>query len=354
MKGINRTKDEKWDAAPEEFISIIIPFRNESENILQSLESIANQDYTKDNYEVIYINDKSVDDSMEKITKADKSCNVKVISVPSYFLSDAGKIRAIKFGIENSNGKIIITTDCDCIHQRDWLSSMIKCFDQKTGFIAGPVVITDGKTLFGKIQKLEFAGLVLAGAGLLGINKPVICNSANLAFKRDAYDLAGGFQIGKDSFSSADEFLMLSIKKKTNYAVKFCWSNDSITSTKASNSVKEFFKQRIRWAGKDWKRYGADILLQLVLVYLFYTGLIVQLIFGIVLSAVFLYSFLASFLIKIFSEYRILKNGKGLFYDRLILKIFFLAEILHIPYILIAGLSGVFSGFNWKKRKFNL
>ena len=84
-----------------EFVSLLIPFRNESENILKSHESIENQTYPKDKFEVIYINDSSTDDSLSKLMEAKKSSNIKVISLPDDFLPNAHKKRAVRFGIEN-------------------------------------------------------------------------------------------------------------------------------------------------------------------------------------------------------------------------------------------------------------
>ena len=99
----------------DEFVSLLIPFRNESENILRSLESVKNQTYPKDKFEVIYINDSSTDESLSKLMSAEKSSNVKIISLPDDFLPNAHKKRAVRFGIENCKGEIIVTTDADWV-----------------------------------------------------------------------------------------------------------------------------------------------------------------------------------------------------------------------------------------------
>src|ERR1035437_2889942 len=70
LRGINGLISESFKAQdasiPDEYISIIIPFRNESLNILESLLSIKRQDYQKDKFEAIFVNDFSDDDSFEK------------------------------------------------------------------------------------------------------------------------------------------------------------------------------------------------------------------------------------------------------------------------------------------------
>jgi cellulose synthase/poly-beta-1,6-N-acetylglucosamine synthase-like glycosyltransferase len=352
-KGINGIIKTGADNFNNEFVSVIIPFRNESENILTSLESMRNLNYSSDKFEVIYVNDKSDDNSLNILTNALNKGNIKVISVPEDYLSDESKIRAVKFGIDNSNGKIIVTTDCDCTHNSNWLTSMVNCFDQNTGFIAGPVDFVDNNSIFKKLQKLEFAGLVLSGAGLIGIKKPIICNSANLAFRKDVYEKIGGFKVDKGLSYSADEYLMIDIHNSSGWKIKFTWNNDAIVKTKAKNSLKDFFHQRQRWANKDWKLFGRGILLHLVIVYLFFTSLVFQFAAGFMISELFFYSLLISLVIKLISEYQILRYGINFLFDKKLLWLLPLAEVLHIPYILISGISGILKISNRKNGRQN-
>ena len=64
LSGLNNLNEPKDTSLRPEFISIIIPFRNESHNILQNLESIENLDYPENLFEVIYIDDNSTDNSI--------------------------------------------------------------------------------------------------------------------------------------------------------------------------------------------------------------------------------------------------------------------------------------------------
>jgi cellulose synthase/poly-beta-1,6-N-acetylglucosamine synthase-like glycosyltransferase len=66
LKGLNRLRPSELNQIPKEFVSVIIPFRNETDNIIDNLKSIIRQDYPKDLFEVIYVNDNSTDDSLKK------------------------------------------------------------------------------------------------------------------------------------------------------------------------------------------------------------------------------------------------------------------------------------------------
>ncbi len=139
IKGLKNLSDKDVGKIPDEFVSVIIPFRNESENILKSLTSIVAQDYPPKKYEVIYVNDSSTDNSYEKLLNTTIPDNVRVISLPDFSLDKAFKKKAVSYGIEQSRGEIIVTTDADCIHDSSWLTKLLSDFDDNTGFISGPV-----------------------------------------------------------------------------------------------------------------------------------------------------------------------------------------------------------------------
>lgn len=349
--GLKKLKIRQNPEPPAEFVSVVIPFRNESENILNSLSSIEKLAYPKHKFEVIYVNDLSTDNSVEILRKADKSFNIKVIDVPSDFSPNAHKKRAIRFGIENAKGEIIVTTDADCIHKSDWLLIMTSCLDDNTGFVAGPVKFIDKKTLFSKLQSLEFAGLVLTGAGLIAMNRPVICNAANLAYKKDAYNKVNGFTDNLNLSSGDDEFLMQKIHKDTDYNVDFCYNKDAVVLTDPNKDLKQFYQQRKRWASKGMFYSDKLLILKLLMIYLFYLGIPLQIVLGFLYNPVFIVTAFITLLLKSFIEFIIINRGANFLFNRKLVLLFPVAEIMHIPYILVAGISGLFGNFTWKERK---
>ena len=334
----------------DEFVSVLIPFRNESENILHSLQSIENQDYPKDKFEVIYINDSSTDDSLTKLEDTAKSSNIKIISVSKDFMLNAHKKRAVRFGIENCKGEIIVTTDADCTHKENWLKTLLSCYDKETGFISGPIEFSKRDKFFDKIQWIEFIGLILSGAGLIGINKPAICNAANASYRKEAYKSVGGFDDNMNLSSGDDEILMQKIWKKGKYRIKFCADPNAVATSLPSKSLLDFYHQRKRWASKGLFYTNNLLILKLVLIFLFYFSLLIQLLIGLFFSSIFLTTFLISFLLKMVFEYVVLKKGTLFLFDESLLKPFLLAEILHVPYIIFFGIAGVFGKFKWKER----
>jgi hypothetical protein len=64
-----------------------------------------------------------------------------------------------------------------------------------------------------------------------------------------------------------------------------------------------------------------------------------------------IYFLLLSLFLKGITEYFVLNEGKGLLFENVNLFVFIVAELLHIPYIVFATLSGALGGFVWKGRK---
>ena len=200
-------------------------------------------------------------------------------------------------------------------------------------------------------QRIEFAGLVISGAGLIGINKPVICNAANIAYRKTVFDQVNGFDDQLKLSSGDDELLMQKIWKETEYKIKFCPDKKAVVKTIPNKSIPEFYQQRKRWASKGLFYADKLLILKLILIFLFYLSIPVEIFLGIFLSTKFFVILLAGLLFKAFFEYLVLKRGTELLFDKKLLRPFIFAEILHIPYIIISGISGIFGNFTWKERK---
>ena len=349
--GLSKLTNQVGEKIPDEFVSIIIPFRNEEKNILNTYTSLTSQSYPQEKFEIIFVNDSSDDNSLLLLENLSKKENVFIYSVPKDYSANAHKKRAIRFGIEQSRGEIIVTTDADCIHQKAWLKNLLKFMDEKTGFVSGPVEFISDSSLFSRMQRLEFAGLVITGAGLIGSENPIICNAANIAYRKKAFDEVGGFTYQMSLSSGDDELLMQKIHSDTDYKIKFALDKNAIVSTEANPTIKNFYHQRKRWASKGLFYGDSFLLIKLVLIFLFYLSLLVQPILGFLISAKFFLTFIFSFLIKLSAEYLVLNKGTSLLFDSKILKPFLITELLQVPYILVSGFMGMFGNFVWKDRK---
>lgn len=350
LNGLKKKSPNGKKQIENPFVTVIVPFRNESEVIVKCLRSLEAQNYPHEKYEILFIDDFSNDNSILELNSNKRLLNTQVISVPNDFQKLSPKKRGIKFGIEKSRGEIILTTDADCVHPEEWIETMVSAFDDTTGFISGPVKFSDTKGFFGKNQQLEFGGLVLTGAGLIGANKPTICNAANIAYRKEAFEFVGGFEDNQHLSSGDDEFLMQKIAKSGKYKVQFHFSAKTLVETEANKTLDGFIQQRKRWASKGLFYNDKMLIVKLVFIYFYFLSLPTQLLLGLLFNSIFLYPFIVMLLGKVILEYLILKKGIPLIYTTIEFPVFVFAEMLHTPYIILAGLAGSFGNFEWKGR----
>lgn len=334
----------------EKKVSLIIPFRNEENNLRENIESVQKLNYPENLLEVIYVDDNSTDGSLKILNEFRKNEFIKIIKMSEDFKDDGSKKRAVEFAVSMAKGEIIVTSDADCVFNENWLMTISQQFDGDTGFVAGPVDMLNAKNFFQKIQRLEFIGLILSGAGLIGLNKPTICSAANIAFKKNVFESIGGYGKTHKFTSGDDELLMQKIAAETKYKIKFNFNRDAVVLTTPLKKLSDFFEQRKRWASKGVFYKSKLLVLNLILIYLFYLSLIVNFVLGLVVNDLFLLLVIFQLTLKMLLEYRILRFGTTNLFDKKILNVFLPAQFFQIPYILLSAFLGLFGGIKWKGR----
>lgn len=332
------------------FVTVIVAARNEEKTIADCLASILDQDYKKSRYEVVVIDDGS-DDRTAKIVQslAKKNPRLRLLLLPPDGNETVGrKPKAISMAIKETKGDIILTTDADCVVPAGWIRGMVSYFAKTTALVAGPVIDRKEKNLAAELARLEFLGLITTAAGLIGSGKPMICNGANLAYRRSAFLAAGGF--GEEDRFSDDETLMQRIHMRGIGSIAFSKNPDTIVITPSPSSLSEFLRQRIRWASKKGHYEDRRGLTTLVLLYIYFATLFLFTVLAL-LQPKFLV--LLSFLVvaKLLLEFAVLSKGASILNQRFLKRHFFIAELFHVPYIVVAAFLGRFAPLEWKGRK---
>ncbi len=351
------------DFKPSTKITVIIPARNEEENMAACLDSVSNQSYPNELYEVLVVDDHSTDKTAA-IVKNFAGKNVKLISLKD--LIPAGEInsykkKAIEVAIAQSTGELIVCTDADCMAGPNWLHSIASFYEQyQPQFIAAPVAINCSNKFIEYFQGLDF--MTLQGITGASVYKKIhsMCNGANLAYTKKAYTEADGFT-GIDNIASGDDMLLMhKIYKLYPDKVMFLKSNEAIVQTAPVNSIGEFFNQRIRWASKADKYDDKRIFAVLLLVY-FINVLLLALpviavfddvqftMFNLQCSMTGLWLLLL--LTKTMAELIFLYPVAKFFGKQSMLWMFPFMQPFHIIYTVIAGWLGKFGSYSWKERK---
>ncbi|QHT67179.1 glycosyltransferase [Rhodocytophaga rosea] len=352
-----KTVDALAASIPHLRITVVIAIRNEEKNIIELLEDLNRQTFSSAQTEVIIVDDHSTDNTLSIIQFFQQRAifTLHVLELKNYIpvpLSAGNyKKKAIEIAVHQATGELIATTDGDCRVGKYWLNSIAQYYQtHQARFISGPVTFHAEQTLFEHLQTVEFASLIGSGAVLLATGMPVMCNGANLAYSKEAFMAAGGYQDTAGSPSGDDIFLLQKINRLYPGKAFFLKSPEAIVHTRAKSSWQEFLQQRKRWASK-WNLYQ-DKTASLIAIFIFISNF--SLLIGLVLVMCQLYP-LRMFLIQI-----AIRFGIEFVFLTLVLK--FLNKQKNIPFILplqlvyflyvsLVGLITHRKGYEWKGRK---
>lgn len=264
LRGRNLPARTVWQAGDRSNllkISVVIAMRNEAGNIENVLQSLAKQNYSSKDFEIIIVDDHSEDESIAMAQKfVTTFLNLKIISLdenrsgpPAETVLRAGKKAALTKAIAAAQGKIIATTDADCTLPETWLTHINSLFqNEEVKMGVGLVAIEANNNFFSQWQAMELASVMGTAAATLGLGKPTMCNGANLAFRKEVFEEVKGYEGNAHIASGDDEFLMRKIIDKYPNSVQLVSAANSLVQTKPQHSLAGFIQQRIRWASK-WK-----------------------------------------------------------------------------------------------------
>ncbi|MEI8052343.1 MAG: glycosyltransferase [Bacteroidota bacterium] len=353
----------KGDEHFNTFITVIVPVRNEAQNILSIINAIQNQEYPSHLFEIIIVDDDSTDDTIN-LASPFVSDHLKLISINEHRDENnfvAYKKRAIEMGIEMAKGTLIITTDADCTMKTTWLKTIAAYYElYHPEMIVMPVSIKKNDSFLGTFQTLDF--MSLQGITAAAVYKKIhgMCNGANLAYTKKVFYEVNRFE-GIDHIASGDDMLLMhKISKKYKDRILYLKSKEVIVETQSEKSISDFINQRIRWASKADKYEDKSLFPVLLLVYLLNLFLVFLFVWGLYSNFTFYilhFTFnipkllLASLFIKTAAELLFLYPVSRFFGNQQMLWLFPLFQPFHILYTVIAGWFGKFGTYQWKGRK---
>ena len=352
--GFLRVARRRGDSSETPTVSVIIPARNEERSIEKCLDSILANGYPADLVEIIVVDDGSNDRTGELVRRyqvaaagdpVDEPEPIRLVRVNHEDGGIAHKKRALAKGVEEASGEIILTTDADCTVPEAWISTMVSHFASGVGMVTGPVLYRRERTLAARLQSLEFLGLVALGAGLVGVGRPHLCNSANLAYRRTAYHDVGGYEGLATISTGDDEMLLHKMAYGSRWEVRSCMDPAAAVETEASRTLGEFFLQRKRWASAHARYSHLRLTITSILCYLFYLSIPAALLIRLP------YVFWGALAIKVIVEGCLLFPAAKRFDRTSLMPLHVPAQVLYIPYILAIGIAGTFGGYTWKDRR---
>jgi len=207
------------------FVSVIIPAHNEETEISDAIEALLRQNYPKNKIEIIIVDDNSTDRTREVVSKYP----VKLF----LHAENRGAGAARNTGIKNARGDIVAFTDAHNIANENWLTNLLKHYDdQDLGGVGGADYVVFDTTNWKRRIILECMSLYA------GSKKMATTSGSNQSFRKSILEKIGGY----------DENLLKSQEAEINWRVekagyKIEFEPNAKVYLKSRDTFKGFIKQ---------------------------------------------------------------------------------------------------------------
>lgn len=212
-------------------VSVVIATYNRSRLLFRCLQSLAAQEYPKESYELIVVDDGSNDDTEDVVLRFSERAPLPRVRYRK--LPHMGPSKARNFGIEQSSGEIVAFIDDDAYAKRDWLRILMGRFEENNiKAVEGAVLNTENKVLpFCHYVENRRGGQYL---------------TANMAFRREILKIVGMFDT-QFRFAHAEDKELACRVIKAGGKIAFC------DHAVVYHPAREITYEK---AVQEWRRYG--------------------------------------------------------------------------------------------------
>jgi len=176
------------------FVSAIVPCRNEEKFIGKCLDSILNQDYLKENLEILVVDGMSEDETKEIIKKyANRHSFLRLLENPRKITP-----AAMNLGIKNSKGDVIIKMDAHSLYAKNYISKCVEHLKESGADNVGGVLktIPFKNTITAKAIAISLSHIFGAGGSYfrIGSKKPRGVDTVAFGcYRKEVIDKIGPF-----------------------------------------------------------------------------------------------------------------------------------------------------------------
>lgn len=314
-------------------VSVVVACRNEEKNIPSLLRSITGQDYPGELTEIIIADDNSSDGTVAAVNDfINKNISYATPEIKVIKNTSEGKKGAVASGVKAASGELILVTDADCRMDAGWAASYASLYSLKRPDIMLGRVTSHGNDSFASVfDSYESEALQGVTEAMALAGKPVMCNGANMAFRKDVY-IRHQEELHNNIPSGDDMFLLHAVKKAGG---RIIWNSNeaSVVTTTGKNSFPDLLRQRARWASKAIYYSDNETILTAIAVFAANVSFII-----IFACALFSYWFLAALpaavLIKASADRMLIRTVKNKQKEEISLPRFILMDIIYPFYFI--------------------
>jgi len=246
---LHHIKKRRMDKSSRPTVSVVIPAYNEEANIIQCVQSVFNNNYPRELFEIIVIDDGSTDSTVQ-LLKEFKKKNTKA-KVQFVSQKSAGKAHALNLGMKKyAKGELVMCLDSDSQLHPEAIKRAVSYFeDPKVMALASNVKIQQTKGILNLIQLFEYLICHQMKRAQTIFNIEYIIGGIGSTFRKSYLEYIDYY----DSNTVTEDIdITMKILKNGNRNVKILFAHDVISYTQSVLTIPDLVRQRFRW---KWGRY---------------------------------------------------------------------------------------------------
>ncbi|MEW6717438.1 MAG: sugar transferase [Chloroflexota bacterium] len=194
-------------------ISVIVPVKDDAENLARCLEALGKQEKVAGDYEVIVIDDGSQDSTPEVAAS---------YGVKYWKQETAGPAVARNLGAKHARGDILAFTDSDCVPTPEWLFHLTKRFDELDVVGTKGTYRTEQRSLVARFVQQEYEFKYARMASQTSID---FIDTYSAAYRCNVFLNNQGFQTAFPVPSVEDQELSFRLARK---GYKLCFVPEAV------------------------------------------------------------------------------------------------------------------------------
>ncbi len=354
LQKLQPVKLKKQEELPP--IGVVVAARNEEAHIEKTVRSLAHQNYPRDRFTIVVVDDRSEDNTLQILQTLEQEIeNLRVMMITERKDGISPKKHALLRAVATLDAEFVAMTDADCIHHKDWLRTYASAITPDLGVATGMTIFSKNhytsriEKFWQEMQNIEHISEHLITAGASGQGVVLSANGNNLLCNRSLYTYSGEKALN-GKITSGDDFFLIQTAEKRGYRTRFLVDKPSIVHSIPEDTISKVINQRARWASKI--RFGNwRILPTLLLIFLFYLAVLCYPLT--LMNGHFHWGYFALLLgLKVIPDTIYIASGITKFHLKLHWINYLAMQILHIPFIVITTTKGILFGFTWKGTKY--
>lgn len=168
-------------------VSVVVYAHNQAEELLRNLPVVLDNDYP--NFEVIVVDDGSSDFTSDVLTQMQqRSEHFSHTTLAANVRNVSREKMAMMLGVKAAKGDIILMTQAQCMPgSSQWISNMVRQFNNWTDIVLGPVVYELRTGVFNRFYQWDLFERINYTMALTLTCAPYGGSATNIAFRRDLF-----------------------------------------------------------------------------------------------------------------------------------------------------------------------